>query len=302
MSKQNRSVKLNEDDFISPKKGITLSSVSFTIWILTHLSYAIFIGNSKDPEFYQWYSLTVTFLLSVIAVIFIVKMLYNKLELASYFFVGSLNVVLIFTSANGIQAGHSFLNQPKENSPLPPTAQLSIFSFLNPRPWLPDAYSKKQITDLKKSNKDLNYLVDSLKRNVAAIGGQQHSAQTTLNDSLLKHQKEIEDLRNQNQALANSITDLNQNAQRVQQRLEEARTVCNNSLEVCRKNNELLNAKINRLQTNIKDFNDLQNRWKGKTERDTSFKNYASNLNGALIKFFDKDYYKRIFLTPIALE
>jgi|GEM_PF-2763583 len=104
-----------------------------------------------------------------------------------------LNIFLIYTSANGIQAGHAFFETSQAG---PKTEQLALFGWLDARPWLPDATSKKMIHDLRVTTEQLSIENDSLKQ--LAMGDR-------YNEEIKKLKEEINRLNARNQSLSDSL-------------------------------------------------------------------------------------------------
>src|ERR1051325_5585321 len=119
---------------------------------------------------------------------YVSRSLYRNVDLGGKALLAALTIILIYTSANGIQAGHSALATPdkeKLNAGVE-IKQASILGFLGPRPWLPDAFGKANFQELKSEN-------GQLRNTVAALRNQIQRVPINQNEDL---KKQIELLRN----------------------------------------------------------------------------------------------------------
>src|SRR5436190_15396160 len=100
-----------EGGFISAKKGITLSVLGPAVWAFTLVFYQM--GQAMYHRLdYTTFCLFVSFGLSTLSGIYVSRSLYRNADLGGKALLAALTIILIYTSANGIQAGHSALGTP----------------------------------------------------------------------------------------------------------------------------------------------------------------------------------------------
>lgn len=154
--------------FITSSKGITLSIVSLCTWAFTQILYkmtSIILGKNVS---YEAFCLFVSLGISLLGGYYIVKQLYNKKDKLRNFAMG-LNILLIYSSANGIQAGIAASSTGYTQSTNGTTGKITVmpvqsalFGLIDTRPWLPDLTSKIAITELKTANNSLQFKLDSV--------------------------------------------------------------------------------------------------------------------------------------------
>jgi len=159
MATPKSTIKVEENDFVNPKKGIQLSVLALAVWTLTSTFYSM----SKEvfgKVDYEGFCLFVSFFLSILAGIYIGRLLYKRTDTGTFIIAIVLNILLIYSAVNGIQAGVAKnADVPKEkNSPQDgkDVTQMGFsIPFIDSRPWLKDAYSKTEIQQLRSTTDSL---------------------------------------------------------------------------------------------------------------------------------------------------
>src|SRR6185369_2024630 len=140
--------------FVDPKRGITLPLISFCVWLLASIFYQMVSAFIKIN--YGIFNLFASFILSIFAGWIVCRILFNRADKTVFAIAIVLNVLLIYSAANGVQSAYSAnadANPPKPNKPVQQNGFL--IPFIDPRPWLQDAYSKQQISELESKNDSL---------------------------------------------------------------------------------------------------------------------------------------------------
>ncbi len=157
MSDNTTEIQIDETGFVTPGKAITISTMSLFIWILTGICYKAMTFVSSHVNY-----LAVTFfaslLLSCICGFYLVKKILKNASLSTKFILGFANILLLYTSANGIQTGYCFISKPASSE----VKQGSLIPFLVARPWLPDKFTASEIESLKQENKNLKEQISAI--------------------------------------------------------------------------------------------------------------------------------------------
>jgi len=281
MEKQKQTLAIEADDFITPKKAITISTISLVIWFVTGLSFKLLHVFIPDLP-YEGYALVMSLSLSVIFSIYIVKKLVSKSDLIMKIILGVLNTMLIYTSANGAQATYGFLSSADKKDDTNKTAMVShasLIPFLDARPWIPDKI-------LRAENE-------------------------TLKDEILKMKAENDWLLKQNEILKDSVnnppkvTD-NSNTRNLQDSLKIYKVLLSN----CQKNNPKISDQWEALQERVRQFNSRQSKWRQLAKEDKTQAKIMAMTNRQILQIKqevnklmkDPAYYDFLFLTPISLK
>ena len=139
MEKKKEKLSIDTGDFITPKKAITISSISLVIWFVTGLSFKLLSVLFVNIP-YQSYALVVSLSLSILFSIYIVRKLVMNADMFMKIIIGVLNTILIYTSANGAQATYSFLSPTNKTGESSTIQKGSLIPFLDARPWIPDKF------------------------------------------------------------------------------------------------------------------------------------------------------------------
>jgi cell division protein FtsB len=149
-------------------------------------------------------------LLSILFGLFLIKLLIKNADMISKIVLGIANILLLYTSANGIQSGYSFMSRPDDVS-----QSASLIPFIEARPWLPDNYQASIIDSLEEENTALAEMVAELKES--------RPYYEELQSLREKHQSIIEDLSSLNE-IAADLKNENQTLQDENNRLKETIT------------------------------------------------------------------------------
>lgn len=150
------------EGFVSSSKGITLSVISLGVWTLSLILFRMADAIVKGKIDYQNFCLFASFILSVASGIYISRLIYQRTD--KWRTVAMvLNILLIYSSANGIQAGHAALAKAEAKKTDKNISQLALFGLLDARPWLRDAVSTEKIKTLSAENAGLVKQVSELK-------------------------------------------------------------------------------------------------------------------------------------------
>lgn len=134
-------LKVDEQGFVTPAKAISLPGLSLAIWVATLVLYRILVIMQLCPA-YTAFCFFTSLGLSVGGAMFTVKKLKTQVTASSKLFLVLMNTFVIYTSANGIQAGNSFLYK---SEPGEVCQKASLIPLLPAAPWLPDKESKEKI-------------------------------------------------------------------------------------------------------------------------------------------------------------
>jgi len=254
------------EGFVSSSKGITLSIVSLGVWGFTLIFYKMAVAVVSDID-YKNFCLFCSFFLSLVLGIMISRTIYRRTDKLRVVAI-MLNILLIYTSANGIQAGNaSFPSNDAENGERENGA---LFGFLDSRPWLQDAKSKTRIKNLQTIN-------------------------TRVQSDLQVAIKNAEDYKAEVQKLKRENTLLLERVNLMQSpggpNMDDLYSRINRQQEIM----EGLKSKAN-------DFNRLRGQWVNKIRTDREFSQFAESINRRLVSFqFPENYLNQVFsfnLTP----
>ena len=308
MSPDTNEIHIEEEGFITTKKGFTLSSMSLFIWIATGILFKLtdILIASID---YQTFCFFVSLLLSGLAGFFLTSRLVKNVPASSRLLLAVANILLLYTSANGIQSGYCFISSPSKNQQI---NESSLIPFLEAKPWLPDKFQSNTIAELKTKNEQLEQRVielqnftgdkselikeiDRLKEQNLFLRDSLNSIQSesgnhTDNSQLLQ---ELDRLRVENERLKNANEDLKLRLDRTTSEYSDLKNRFNELREKCAKTVD----DYKKLAERVKEFNLLQSQWREKI----GSPNYDS-LRRNIINSFGNNFYKRFFETPISVE
>ena len=320
MEQEKQKLEIESGDFITPKKAITISTISLVIWFVTGLSYKLLtVLHISIP--YTTYALFVSLILSILFSIYIVKTLVGKTDLGMKIILGVLNTILIYTSANGAQATYSYLS-PREKPDKPSTHQsASLIPFLDARPWIPDKFLQSENEALTNKNaaliseneslaKQNNFLltrIDLLKDSTRHTKDWTHNEILLLNDSvaLLLHNFRV--CQQKNEELTVQVNQLLIQLKKTKtQALQDSVANLERVNEACVKNNNRLSGDLKTLQERIKQFNSRQKKWNqtvsGRNRSKPGNISYLPQEQAAVVKrqvnaiMKDSTYYDFLFL------
>lgn len=309
MSPKPNEIHIDEEGFITTKKGFTLSSMSLFIWILTGIlfKFCFLIFGSID---YETFCFLVSLLLAALAGIYLTNKLVKNVAGSSRLLLAIANILLLYTSANGIQSGYCFISQPSQNEKVQSS---SLIPFMVAKPWLPDKFQFSMIQDLEDENKILEEQIIDLQ------------SDTPDNFELVN---EIEKLKEANRIMADSINSLQTKLENTSdcsqilreievlqlgnQRLLDTNREIRAKLSSCLRDSDRLNAVINELRekcsplTNhieklierINEYNLLQQHWRDRINQDRELR----SIEKQIIVSWGADFYEKFFSTPINIE
>lgn len=124
--------------------------MSLFIWIVTGICYKAltFVASCVNYEAVTFFA---SLLLSCACGFYLVKKILKKASFSAKIILGFANILLLYTSANGIQTGYCFISKPASGE----VQQCSLIPFLVARPWLPDLFTKTEIDSLREENNNL---------------------------------------------------------------------------------------------------------------------------------------------------
>ena len=308
MSPNTNDIHIEEEGFITTKKGFTLSSMSLFIWISTGILFKLttFLVESID---YQAFCFFVSLLLSGLAGFYLTSRLVKNVSGSSRLLMAVANILLLYTSANGIQSGYCFVSQPSQNESV---QQSSLIPFMLAKPWLPDKFQSSEIQDLEGKNKQLEKRVYELesytgdqsnlikeieelragnKSLVDSVNGLRERLDNTTDDSQLR--RELAELREINQRLENANRELNSRLERMTEQYSSLK----NKFSDLRKECSGLQENYKNLTEGVEEHNSLQNEW-----REIIASPNLRSLRKNIITTVGGDFYKKFFETPISLE
>ncbi len=247
MTDKVQEIQIDESGFLTPGKAITISTMSLFIWILTGICYKVltFVASCINYEAVTFFA---SLLLSCACGFYLVKKILKNASFFTKIILGFANILLLYTSANGIQTGYCFISKPVSGE----VQECSLIPFIVARPWLPDRYTETEIESLKEENKNLK--------------AQNSESQNT---------SEIEFLKQENKRLKEQISGITDQsgdvkvledltAKNLQLTQELARTKTEDSIrfsELINRNNSNSNyeATISRLQGIVRQYSQLNN-------------------------------------------
>jgi hypothetical protein len=267
---------VSNDGFVTSSKAITLSIVSVCVWGFTLVLYKMILTITKGVN-YEVFCLFCSFILSLVTGIALSKNIYSRTDKLR-FLAMMLNVFLIYTSANGIQAGNAAFSNSSENVEKT-SSKLALFGLLDARPWLPDVNSKKKILELTEENRSLTDSVENYR--MALSANDQIGTIKRLSDDTARLIKEIKELK-----IA----------------LAAPHQTPSNELEPLKAENNSLRGRLNNYVEKINGYIKIRSEWIDKTNSDREFAYFANQLKSRLNSFkFSNNYYDQLFfydLTP----
>ena len=270
MSDNAKEIQIDESGFLTPGKAITISTMSLFIWILTGISYKALTFVAKCVN-YEAVTFFASLLLSCICGFYLVKKILKNASFATKFILGFANILLLYTSANGIQTGYCFISKPASGE----VKECSLIPFLVAKPWLPDQYTGSVIESLKAEirnheaqspqNPDTSE-IESLKEEINNLKAQTPQGPQTAEIKSLK--EENQKLKEQISAIPDqsgyikTIGDLTTKNLRLNQELAGIRTEDSiRCAQLINKNNSIANADakatIARLQKIVEQYSKL---------------------------------------------
>ena len=308
MSPNKNEIHIEEEGFITTKKGFTLSSMSLFIWISTGILFKLttYLVESID---YQAFCFFVSLLLSGLAGFYLTNRLVKDVSGSSRLLLAVANILLLYTSANGIQSGYCFISQPSQNENV---RESSLIPFMLAKPWLPDKFQSSEIADLEGKNKLLEKRVYELESYtgdnsnlikeieelragnqslVDSVNGLRERLDNTTDDAQLR--RELEELRVENRRLKDANRELNSKLERVTEEYSSIKNNYNALKEKCAG----MQANYKRLTERVEEYNSMQNEW-----REIIASPNLRSLRRNIIIAVGEDYYKKFFDTPISLE
>ena len=264
------------DGFVSSSKGITLSVVSLGVWILTLVFFQMADAIAKGKVDYPVFCLFASFILSVAVGIYMSKLIYqrdDKWRTLAIF----LNILLIYSSANGIQAGHAAIAKAESQKTDKPISQLALFGLLDARPWLTDAISKEKIKSLTAENASLLGQVTELRQVMNA--NDQSGVVKNFTDANQNLHVENDHLKARVESLQGQLASENKD-QLVQQLQNDISN---------------LNSQLWQIQERIAKYNSIRNQWINKVNSDEKFMGFVSKFRQGIAQFMGMDYYDQLF-------
>ena len=321
MEQEKENISIEEGDFITPKKAITITTISMVIWFITGGTYALLHLFFKGID-YLTYTFIVSFILSILFSIYIVMKLVRKTDLIMKIMIGALNAALIYTSVNGAQATYGFLN-PKDSSSAKTINSGFLIPFLDPRPWIPDKIlmaenetlineNNKLISEKEELTRQNGFLQtrnislrDSMRQTLPGTSGKillLYDSITSLNGSLATCMKQSEEMIDR---LKKCENEKNRSKPGDQSTLEKLKSI-RDGLE---KKVASLTSQLESIKGRIRQFNARQDQWRQRTTARVSNNpdnnisrimeitgSIKKNVNGVMN---DNTYYDFLFLTPI---
>lgn len=308
MSPDTNEIHIEEEGFITTKKGFTLSSTSLFIWIATGILFKLADTLISNVD-YQTFCFFVSLLLSGFAGFFLTNRLVKNVSVSSRLLLSVANILLLYTSANGIQSGYCFISSPSQNQI---ASQSSLIPFLEAKPWLPDKFQSNAIEELKSKNEKLEQSVIELQNfnpdntdlinEIQRLREQNHLLIDSLNRIQLSSEnhsdnsqlmQELEQLKEENQRLKIANEDLKRKLDRTTSEYSDLKNRYDVLREKCAKTSD----DYKKLAERVQEYNSLQDQWREKI----GSPNYNS-LRRNIITSFGNDFYKRFFETPISVE
>ncbi len=157
MSPVKNEIQIEDDGFITTKKGLTLSSMALFIWLLTGILYKI-ISLFSTPD-YVIFCFLISLSLSILCGLYITNRLIRKTNFVSKLILITANILLLYSSANGIQSGVCFVYGTEPDDKIQTS---SFLSFFETKPWLPDKFQFTKIQNLNTEKKSLLTRIDRL--------------------------------------------------------------------------------------------------------------------------------------------
>lgn len=253
----------DDSGFFVPGKGVNHMMVSLIIWATTGFIYKVstlFFNCVK----YELVCFISSFALSLISGIIINRKLLKKHDFGKKFIYGFANILLLYTSSNGMQAAYCVTSKPGANET---SNCASLIPFIEARPWLPALYHISILEDLSREN-------DRFKADLKDTTGMTEKGELI---------DEISILKSVNRALQHEIDKL-QPTQDNNPQQAQLSSDCN-----------LLYDQIDTLQQRIQKFNQRQSDWK----RLADIKHINTVNNIVTSATHDSGFYNFLFNTPI---
>ena len=241
MQEKKEEIHIEEEGFITTKKGLTLSSLALFIWVLTSVLYGI-INKLQIVVDYKTFCFFVSLFLSGLAGYYITKSLVKNADKVSMVILIIANILLLYTSANGIQSGYCFISSENQN-----VKSASLIPFIVAKPWLPDKFQSSRIDELETNNQSLRIKVQKF---------EEYSADN------FKLINELEKLKEEKLHLLDSLGNFSD-----YYKLQEDVTKFKNNVEELDKLNSQLNANYAKLKGSHDKLNDTMNRLRLENER-----------------------------------
>ena len=153
-------LKIDQEGFVTPAKAISLPGISLGIWVATLIFYRMLVVMDLCPD-YTAFCFFTSLLLSAGGSFLAVSKMKLQLATGSKLFLVLMNTFVIYTSANGIQAGNSFLSN---SEPGEVCKKASLIPLLTSASWLPDKDSRETIEAQADSLQELRSRFDQLDR------------------------------------------------------------------------------------------------------------------------------------------
>lgn len=268
------------EGFVTSSKAINLSIVSVCVWGFTLLFYKM--ADVFTDVDYAVFCLFCSFVLSLVLGIMISKKVYSKTDNLRIVAI-LLNIFLIYTSSNGIQAGNAALSKPAEENKeeLKKTPEkFALFGLLDVRPWLPDATSKKKIQVLEEENRYLSNMVENYQATLKA------NDQTGIINSLTIQN---ENLAKENAGLKSEIISLREKGESSKTE-GELRSIIDS-----------LQKRWNAYEQRVNEYVGIRGEWINKTNADKEFASFAGLIKRRLPSFkFSEKYYDQLFFYDLS--
>lgn len=268
------------EGFVTSSKAISLSIVSVCVWGFTLLFYKM--AHVFTDVDYAVFCLFCSFVLSLVLGIMISKNVYSKTDNLRIVAI-LLNIFLIYTSSNGIQAGNAAFSKPAEENKeeLKKTPEkFALFGLLDVRPWLPDATSKKKIQVLEEENRYLSNMVENYQATLKA------NDQTGIINSLTI----------QNENLAKENADLKSEIISLREKGESSKTEGE-----LRSIIDSLQKRWNAYEQRVNEYVGIRGEWINKTNADREFASFAGLIKKRLPSFkFSEKYYDQLFFYDLS--
>ena len=268
------------EGFITSSKAISLSIVSVCVWGFTLLFYKM--ADVFTDVDYAVFCLFCSFVLSLVLGIMISKNVYSKTDNLRIVAI-LLNIFLIYTSSNGIQAGNAAFSKPAEENKeeLKKTPEkFALFGLLDVRPWLPDATSKKKIQVLEEENRYLSNMVENYQATLKA------NDQTGIINSLTI----------QNENLAKENADLKSEIISLREKGESSKTEGELRAII-----DSLQKRWNAYEQRVNEYVGIRGEWINKTNADREFASFAGLIKKRLPSFkFSEKYYDQLFFYDLS--
>lgn len=266
MKQEKETIDIETGDFITPKKAITISTISLVIWFVTGLSFKVLSVLFVNIP-YQSYALVVSLSLSILFSIYIVRKLFMNTDMFMKIIIGVLNTILIYTSANGAQATYSFLSP--SNGESSSVQKGSLIPFLDARPWIPDKFlmaenetltNEKKILllekeELSRQNGFLQTRIDLLKDSIHISPNRTRNDNLLLRDSIAMLVNNLEGCQKKNDELSSQLkklqSELGNNKNKA---LQDSIMYFKRMNAICERNNTQLTKLLESLRTRIKQF------------------------------------------------